>query len=76
MGKYHRSGSLVVGSLAASWIPDSDDCVIDRSLIALTFRMGTLGELSETPGSLDPKEISAHGSVHLYSRLLELALGF
>lgn len=69
------SSSLVVGSLAASWIPDSDDCFIDRSLIALTFRMETLGELSGTPGSPDPKEISAHGSVHLYSRLFEFALG-
>lgn len=44
--------------------------------MALTFRMETLGELSETPGSPDAKEISAHGIVHLYSRLLEFALGF
>lgn len=38
--------------------------------------METLGELSETPGSPDAKEISAHGSVRLYSRLLEFAIGF
>lgn len=68
------SSSLVVGSLAAAWIPDSDVCFIDRSLIALTFRMETLGARPQEALNLRK---SLHREVSIFTQgSLDLHLGF